>query len=244
MKLRNTVGFLAVVAMLAGMTVWAQEPAKELKTDKEKLSYALGVQIGQQIAQMRNQLDVDLNVDLIRQAIQNVMEDGEMLLSDEEMMEVMSSFQQKMQQKMQAQQGAQQENMKKQGAENAEAGKKFLAENAQKEGVKVTDSGLQYKVIKEGEGGSPSADDTVKVHYRGTFINGEEFDSSYERGQPATFPLNGVIAGWTEGLQLMKEGGKMELYVPAELAYGQGRPGIPPNSVLVFEVELLEIVDK
>ncbi len=122
-------------------------------------------------------------------------------------------------------------------------GDQFLAENAKKEGVKTTASGLQYKALKEGTGPKPKATDTVTVNYRGTFIDGKEFDSSYKRNQPATFPLNGVIKGWTEGLQLMPVGSKYMFYIPPALAYGErGYPGaVPPNSVLIFEVELLSI---
>ena len=128
------------------------------------------------------------------------------------------------------------------GKKNMETGKKFLEENKKKSGVKETASGLQYKVLKEGTGKSPSAADNVEVHYRGTLIDGTEFDSSYKRNETITFPLRGVIKGWTEGLQLMKEGAKYEFYIPPELAYGPaGTPGIPPHSVLVFEVELITV---
>jgi FKBP-type peptidyl-prolyl cis-trans isomerase len=125
-----------------------------------------------------------------------------------------------------------------------EKGEKFLHENASKEGVKTTPSGLQYKIVKEGAGKSPKATDTVLVHYRGTLLDGTEFDSSYKRNEPISFPLNGVIPGWTEGLQLLKEGGKAILYIPSKLAYGQrGTPGGPigPNETLIFEVELLKV---
>ncbi|MDE0119351.1 MAG: FKBP-type peptidyl-prolyl cis-trans isomerase [Bdellovibrionales bacterium] len=128
------------------------------------------------------------------------------------------------------------------GKNNMEQGKVFLEANSKKTDVKTTPSGLQYKVLKEGAGDSPSAADSVEVHYRGTLIDGTEFDSSYKRNQTITFPLNGVIAGWTEGLQLMKEGAKYEFYIPAELAYGSSGTGrIPPNSVLIFEVELIKV---
>ncbi|MCY4513116.1 MAG: FKBP-type peptidyl-prolyl cis-trans isomerase [Bdellovibrionales bacterium] len=129
------------------------------------------------------------------------------------------------------------------GQMSAEEGKKFLEANKQKPGVKTTSSGLQYKELKAGTGRSPSATDRVEVHYRGTFINGEEFDSSYKRNESITFPLNGVIKGWTEGVQLMKEGAEYEFYIPPELGYGSsGTPGIPPNSVLVFKVELIKVL--
>ncbi len=130
----------------------------------------------------------------------------------------------------------------KEGNNNMEQGKNFLEENSNQAGVKVTASGLQYEVLKEGSGKSPTAEDKVEVHYRGTLINGKEFDSSYSRNQTVTFPLNGVIKGWTEGLQLMKEGAKYKFYIPSELAYGSaGTPGIPPDSVLIFEVELIKV---
>ena len=124
-----------------------------------------------------------------------------------------------------------------------EKGEAFLKENAKKEGVKTTASGLQYKVLKEGEGKSPKATDTVKVHYKGTLIDGKEFDSSYKRGEPIEFPLNGVIPGWTEGVQLMKEGAKYQFTIPSKLAYGERGAGgvIPPNATLIFEVELIQV---
>jgi len=130
-------------------------------------------------------------------------------------------------------------------ADGAAAGADFLKENAKKEGVKTTPSGLQYKVLKEGEGKSPKATDNVRVHYRGTLLNGTEFDSSIKRGEPAEFPLNRVIKGWTEGVQLMKEGAKYQFFIPANLAYGErGTPGGPigPNETLIFEVELLKVL--
>lgn len=130
----------------------------------------------------------------------------------------------------------------KEGKKHKEQGMKFLEENKKKPGVKTTDSGLQYKVLKAGDGKSPSATDTVEVHYRGSLINGTEFDSSYKRNKTITFPLNEVIKGWTEGLQLMKEGAEYEFYIPPELGYGPGgTSGIPPNSVLIFEVKLIKV---
>lgn len=136
--------------------------------------------------------------------------------------------------------------MKKQqeaAEDNKKKGAEFLEKNKSAEGVKVTASGLQYKVEKEGEGKTPSKTDTVKAHYKGTLIDGTQFDSSYDRGQPAEFPVQGVIPGWSEALQMMKVGSKYKLFIPPELAYGaSGRPGIPANSVLVFEVELVDIV--
>jgi FKBP-type peptidyl-prolyl cis-trans isomerase len=143
----------------------------------------------------------------------------------------MMAFEKDMQQKQTA-------TAEKNGAE----AEKFLAANKTKEGVKTTESGLQYKVLKEGSGAQPKSSDTVTVNYRGTLPDGTEFDSSYKRGQPASFPVSGVIKGWTEALQLMKVGSKLQLFIPASLAYGeQGRPGIPPNSLLIFEVELMDV---
>jgi FKBP-type peptidyl-prolyl cis-trans isomerase FklB len=150
----------------------------------------------------------------------------------------MLSFQMQLQQQ-QAQQMEQQGEL---AAANAEIGAAFLEENAQKEGVQTTDTGLQYKILEQGEGPTPGPDSTVTVHYRGTLLDGTVFDSSYDRGEPISFPVNGVIAGWTEALQMMTVGSKWELFIPADLAYGpQGRPSIPPNSVLTFQVELLGI---
>ena len=152
-------------------------------------------------------------------------------MSEQEVRDTMMAFEKDMQQK-------QTDTAQKNGAE----AEKFLAANKTKEGVKATESGLQYKVLKEGSGAQPKSSDTVTVNYRGTLMDGTEFDSSYKRGQPATFPVSGVIKGWTEALQLMKVGSKYQLFIPASLAYGeQGRPGIPPNSLLIFEVELMNV---
>src|SRR5579859_65224 len=198
-----------------------------LTTDKKKLSYTIGQQIGRQIK--GSGLDIDPAV--LAQSIDDVVKGKEPKLSPEEMQAVMSNASQAAKAKLEVA-----------GKENRTKGDKFLADNKSKSGVKTTASGLQYQVLKEGGGASPKETDTVKVHYRGTLIDGTQFDSSYDRNEPAQFPLNGVIKGWTEGLQLMRVGGKSKLFVPSDLAYGpQGRPGIPPNSVLVFEVELIEI---
>ena len=141
--------------------------------------------------------------------------------------------------------GLSEKEVKERDKKNMEQGKEFLKKNKEKSGVKTTASGLQYKVIKDGSGKSPSVNNKVEVHYRGTFLDGKEFDSSYKRNQTITFPLGGVIKGWTEGLQLMKEGAKYEFYIPSELAYGSsgtpGTQGIPPHSVLIFEVELIKV---
>jgi FKBP-type peptidyl-prolyl cis-trans isomerase len=200
----------------------------DLTSDKAKFSYVIGQQIGKQMKS--ENLDIDTNV--LAASINDVMAGKESRLSMAEMQGAM--------QKAQQAQSAKEEGA---GKENKEKGDKFLADNKGKPGVKTTASGLQYQVISEGKGKSPKATDVVKVHYTGTLLDGTKFDSSVDRGQPAEFPLNGVIPGWTEGLQLMKVGGKTKFFIPSALAYGpSGRPGIPPNSTLIFDVELLEIV--
>ena len=211
----------------------------ELKTEDDKISYFIGMQIGNQI--MRNMQDMDLNIAALLKGFEDVLRKVPPALDQEESKAVMQTFQKK----MQAKQQEMMEKQKKQAAENIEIGKKFLDENKTKKGVKSTDSGLQYEVIREGAGPIPTAADTVKVHYEGKLLDGTTFDSSYKRSEPSEFGVTGVIKGWTEALQIMKTGAKYKLYIPADLAYGErGRPNIPPNSVLIFDVELLEIVKK
>ncbi|MBS1960423.1 MAG: FKBP-type peptidyl-prolyl cis-trans isomerase [Bdellovibrionales bacterium] len=199
----------------------------DLSSDKAKVSYAIGQQIGHQLKSE----NVDVDTKALSASIQDVIAGKESRISMDEMRAAMQKMQEGQSQKSSAE-----------GVANKEAGDKFLAANKSKTGVKTTASGLQYEVMTEGKGKSPKATDTVKVHYKGTLLDGKTFDSSYDRGEPVEFPLNGVIRGWTEGLQLMKVGGKTRFFIPADLAYGvQGRPGIPPNSLLTFEVELLDI---
>ena len=206
--------------------------AIKLDTDKNKASYSIGVQLGSQIAKIKEMV----NEDAILNGFNDSLSGKETQLTTEEMKTAMETFQQTM---MEAQKAKQ--------LEQAESGKaegdKFLTENKTKEGVKVTDSGLQYKVITAGTGATPTATDTVVTHYSGTLIDGKVFDSSLKRNAPATFPVNGVIKGWTEALQLMKVGSKWQLVIPSELAYGARGAGqsIGPNQVLIFEIELLEI---
>lgn len=198
----------------------------------DKVSYALGIGIGRQLSQMGA---ADLNIDDFAQAIKDVIA-GDLKLGDAEAQQIVQEFFAK-----------QEEKQKAEAAEKGKAakqdGEKFLAENGKKEGVITTASGLQYQVLREGNGQSPRATDTVECHYEGTLIDGTKFDSSYDRGQTATFPLNQVIAGWTEGLQLMKEGGKYRFFIPYELGYGERGAGasIPPFSTLVFDVELVSV---
>ncbi|MEJ2703847.1 MAG: FKBP-type peptidyl-prolyl cis-trans isomerase [Sedimentisphaerales bacterium] len=206
--------------------------ASMLKTEQDKVSYIIGTQFAQSIKRQ----NVEVSLEPLILGIRDVLEGKTLRLTKEETRKVYTAFQQRMRAKQAAERA-------KLAAENLAKGKAFLDANKTKEGVKVLPDGLQYKVIKEGTGATPTATDKVKVHYRGTLIDGTEFDSSYKRTQPTEFQVNAVIKGWTEALELMKVGAKWELYIPPDLAYGErGRPGIPPNSVLIFEVELLEIV--
>jgi FKBP-type peptidyl-prolyl cis-trans isomerase FklB len=198
----------------------------------DKVSYALGLNIGKQLSQMGAE---SLNIDDFAQAIKDVLAGNEQMTVAESQKAVNQFFQE-----AEAKQRAKAAEMGK--AAKAE-GEKYLADNAKKDGVITTKSGLQYMVIKEGTGKSPKATDSVKCHYEGFLIDGTVFDSSIQRGEPATFPLGGVIAGWTEGLQLMKEGGKTRFFIPYNLAYGEsGAAGsIPPYAALIFDVELIEV---
>lgn len=195
---------------------------------KEKISYI----IGRDMATNLKKQGIEIEAESFTKGLKEVLAGTASSLSQAEVQEAMMALQQEMSQKQNAA-----------GAANQEAGERFLEENKSKEGVETLPSGLQYIVLKEGTGKSPSATDTVTTHYHGTLIDGTTFDSSYERGQPATFPVNGVIAGWTEALQKMKEGAKWRLFIPANLAYGAQGAGdvIGPNSTLIFDVELLQV---
>lgn len=202
-----------------------------LETEEQKVSYSMGLVFGQRMLSDIGEIDTDKFIAGIRDGL----EGNDPKLTQEEIQGVLQSFQQKQQQK-------QMEQMKAMADDNLAAAEEFLEENAEREGVKTTESGLQYEIITEGSGESPSPGDQVKVHYEGTLIDGTVFDSSRERGEPVTFGLSDVIPGWTEGLQLMKEGGRMKLFIPPELAYGPGgNRSIGPNEALVFDVELLEV---
>jgi FKBP-type peptidyl-prolyl cis-trans isomerase FklB len=203
-----------------------------LKTEKEKVSYIIGVNIGRNLKTQ----SVDVDPDMVSKGMKDVASSGKLLMTDEEMKATMTAFQQEMMKKRQ-------EELEKVGGKNKAEGEAFLAANKKKPGVITLPSGLQYKVITKGKGKSPKATDKVTVNYRGTLIDGTEFDSSYKRGEPASFPVNGVIKGWTEALQLMKEGSKWELFIPPDLAYGEKGAGnvIGPNATLIFEVELLSV---
>jgi FKBP-type peptidyl-prolyl cis-trans isomerase FklB len=225
---------IAVCVLFCSCDSMSQQKAK-LKTKQDSASYSIGVDIGRNMK--KQEIELDLNV-LLAGMKDAMAAGGKIQLTDEQMQAVLQSFQAELMQKMQAKRA-------KESEEAIAQGKKFLEENAKKGDVKTTASGLQYKVIKANAGGKTPVDtSTVRVHYKGTLINGTEFDSSYKRGQPTEFPVNGVIKGWTEALKLMKTGEKYQLFIPADLAYGaQGAPpSIPGNSTLIFEVELLEIV--
>lgn len=217
----------------------AENDGAELESLEERVSYVFGFNIGQQFKTQQ----IELDADVVAQAISDVYNDAEPKLSDEEMQAAMETFQQQYEEKMAGAQAEQQAQQQASAAENQQAGEEFLAANAEKEGVETLPSGLQLKQIEAGEGPTPDAADTVTVHYSGRLIDGTVFDSSYERGEPVSFPLQNVIPGWTEGLQHMKEGSKYELYIPSDLAYGPGGSGpvIGPNETLIFEVELLEV---
>ena len=200
----------------------------------DKLSYALGLGIGQQLANMGAN---DLNVDDFGQAIKDVLKGAELKVSHREAQQIVQSYFQQQEEKMQAERA-------EKGKAHKEAGEKYLAENAKKEGVVTLPSGLQYQVLKEGNGKKPTAKDSVKCHYEGFLIDGTVFDSSVQRGEPAVFGLQQVIAGWTEGLQLMQEGAKYRFFIPYRLGYGEGGAGasIPPFAALIFDVELIQVV--
>jgi FKBP-type peptidyl-prolyl cis-trans isomerase FklB len=223
-----------LVMFVAGCATEEAKITPELKLDtpKSRISYTIGVNIGQDFKTQK----MDVDTDVLLMGLKDSLAGKELRLTEEEMVAEIQTFQQEMQTKMAAE-------MEKAVAKNQTEGEAFLAENAQQEGVVVTESGLQYKVIEVGEGDSPGAADVATVHYRGTLIDGTQFDSSYDRGQPATFPVGGVIAGWTEALQMMKPGAKWQLVIPAVLAYGERGAGqdIGPNATLIFDVELISV---
>lgn len=210
-----------------------------LQTDLEKRSYAIGINMAKSL--VRQEVQVDLKS--MQLAMDHVLNNSEPLLNDQDVARFIGEIQQEIRDRQLAQRKQMEAEKELKGEENKVKGAAFLAENKTREGVQTTSSGLQYKIITQGEGPSPKPEDTVKVHYRGTLIDGTEFDSSYSRNEPSKFPANRVIKGWTEALQMMKVGSKYELYIPSDLAYGSaGRaPTIGPNEVLVFQVELLEI---
>jgi FKBP-type peptidyl-prolyl cis-trans isomerase FklB len=231
MKLR----WMAVLGILIlASQVSAQETA--LKSQKEKASYSIGMDIGSGLKKQ----PIEIDPDLLAKGIKDAFSGEKPLMTEQEVRETLTGLQKELMAKRQ-------EQLKGEAEKNKKEGEAFLAENKKKEGVVALPSGLQYKVIKEGTGKKPKRDDTVTTHYRGSLIDGKEFDSSYTRGQPANFPVSGVIAGWTEALQLMGEGAKWQLFIPSNLAYGEhGAAGglIGPNATLIFEIELLSVQEK
>ena len=229
--MKSRLVIILCMALAAG-PVFAADKV-ELKTQKDKVSYAIGMDVGNGLKKN----DVDVDPDIVAKAIKDILAGNKPLMTDEEVKTAITGLQKDLQAK-------QQERAKVLGEKNKKEGEAFLAQNKTKAGVKTLPSGLQYKVITEGKGKTPKAGDTVTVQYKGTLVDGTEFDSSYKRGQPATFPVSGVIKGWTEALQLMKEGSKWQIFLPSDLAYGAGgTPGDPigPNAVLIFDVELVSI---
>ncbi len=202
--------------------------AAELTSDKQKFSYALGTQIGGNVSQQ----GVDIDAEAFAAGIRDVLSGNDLQLTQEQMQQAAESYKQE----LEAQRTAE-------GGQNTQAGEDYRAKNKQQSGVEELDNGLQYKVVEEGSGKQPTVEDTVVVHYRGRLINGEEFDSSYERDEPATFKVNEVIQGWQTVLPMMQEGAKWEVVIPPELAYGEQGAGnvIGPNETLIFDIELLEI---
>ncbi|PPI84096.1 peptidylprolyl isomerase [Marinobacter maroccanus] len=232
--MKKTLLALAVTGLVAGCSTPPEAPEQpKLESTDQKVSYGMGLVLGER---MGNDLP-NLQMDQFLQGIQHghAGDDEAKRMSREEIQQALMTYQQQMQEE----QGKQMEEL---AQKNLDAGEAFLAENAEREGVETTESGLQYEVLEQGDGEKPAATDTVQVHYTGELLSGEVFDSSRERGEPVTFALNQVIPGWTEGLQLMSEGARYKLYIPSDLAYGPGgNRAIGPNETLVFDVELLEI---
>jgi len=257
-KLLSVTLYLLATGMLLGHAVSQQTPAAatqaqsaapataqpapppkakeipELPTQKEKFSYALGMNIGSNL----HRQSVPVDPDILLRGLKDTLAGNPTLLTEDEERTVLTEVQNDIRKQMK-------EKMKAQGDANKKEGEAFLAANKSKEGVVTLPSGLQYKILQAGSGPKPTTSDSVTVNYRGTLINGTEFDSSYKRGQPATFPVTGVIKGWTEALQLMPVGSKWQLFIPSDLAYGERGPSeIGPDSTLIFEVELLKIAEK
>ncbi len=239
--MKNLKFYVLSTAMAVGLVSCGNNKAKEVELVEsiDSLSYALGVNLGKDIGVSLKNDKVELSNEMFSQGFLNGLQDSGIVLTDNEIQKIMFNFQMARQQEMMAKGSAQ-------AAPNRAQGDAFLANNRQAAGVKETASGLQYKVVKEGKGKKPSATSMVKVHYKGTLLDGTVFDSSYDRGEPAVFGLDQVIPGWTEGLQLMTPGSNYILYIPTDLAYGDNvdpNGPIPAGSTLIFEVELLEVMN-
>lgn len=236
--MRTVVGLAGVVLVICGyVCAIAQQPntspAKvEFKTQQERLSYAIGYQIAMNLKEQETEYDLAM----LYKGMSDVLKGQPVAMTDAEVRQVILEWRKQVQ-------AIQLKKRQELAEKTASESKAFLAANAKKQGIKVLPSGLQYRVVKEGSGKSPTMTDTVKVNYKGRLVNGTEFDSSYKRGEPAQFPLNAVIKGWAEALQLMKPGAQYEIFIPPDLAYGENGNGpIPPNAVLIFDVELLEVL--
>ena len=217
-----------LIALCLAMLFPVTASAADLATDKQKFSYALGTQIGRNV----DQQGIELDTKAFAAGVIDILEDRDLQLSQQQMQEAAERFKQELEAERDAA-----------GKQNTSAGQAFRDKNRQAAGVTELDNGIQYKVLEEGDGAQPSVDDTVVVHYRGKLVNGEQFDSSYDRGEPATFKLNQVIKGWQEILPRMQEGAKWEVVIPPELAYGETGAGaaIGPNETLIFDIELMEV---
>lgn len=234
MRFRTASALLGAVIMLAACEPGEPGANAALDTDDQKASYAIGLDMGRNLSQAQSRLDMDA----FYKGLQDAMAERDPALDQEELNAAVQGF-------MTALREEQQRERTELAEKNETEGAAYLAENAGKDGVVTTESGLQYEVLEQGDGPSPSAEQTVQIHYRGTLIDGTEFDSSYERGEPAEFPVGQVIPGFSEALQLMNVGGKYRVVIPGNLAYGpQGTGGaIGPNATLIFEVEMLDIVE-
>ena len=236
-------------AAKAGQTAKPRtQPTLTLKTQKDKVSYAVGLNVGKNLGAQLHQQSVEVDQAILLRGVKDSLAGGKTLLTDEEVKAALTQLQTEVHARQQERMKAEQEKMKVAAEGNKKEGVDFLAANKSKEGVVELPSGLQYKILTEGTGPKPTATDTVSCNYRGTLLDGTEFDSSYKHGQPASFPVNGVIKGWTEALQLMPVRSKWQLLIPSDLAYGDRgadpRSGIGPGATLIFEVELLSIQDK
>ena len=235
--LNKIIIFLVFAVIFSSADAYSQKPI-QLKTHNDSIAYSLGLNLGQYVYNNILKDSLDFNKDILFEGVRNGLYKQNQILSDQEMQTNLQNFQQE-------QMKLQQNKAKETADKNKADGQKFLDNNKKADGVKVTPSGLQYKVIKEGTGKKPTTENIVKVHYTGKLINGQVFDSSVERGEPIEFPVTGVIKGWTEGLQLMSEGSRYMFYIPSDLGYGDrgAPPTIEPGSTLIFEVELLEVKD-
>jgi FKBP-type peptidyl-prolyl cis-trans isomerase len=222
------------------------QPVLTLKTPKDKASYAVGLNVGKSLGAQLAQQSVDVDQAILLRGVKDALAGGKTLLTDDEVKAVLTQLQAEVRTRQQEKMKVEQEKMRAVSEMNKKEGLEFLTANKEKEGIVTLPSGLQYKVLTEGTGPKPAATDTVVCNYRGTLINGTEFDSSYKRGQPLSIQVNGVIKGWTEALQLMPVGSKWQLFIPSDLGYGDrgSGPNIGPGATLIFEVELLSIQGK